>query len=1419
MKKSILLILAGLLSVTPFVSGQIVFSQEYGGLYDEDGRWMEQMPDSGFIMTGGTETYSSGQSDIWLVRTDLNGVVQWTRSYGGPLFDFANMVKPTTDGGFVIAGFTGSYGSGDNDGWIIKTNSTGSIQWQKIMGDGGIQEIEAIVQTSDGGYAAVGINYGTGSLYYDMWVVRLDANGDSLWTKNVGGGSFEIGNSIQQTADGGFVIAGQSYSYGAENGDYILYKLDANGNVQWYRNYDMPGLQECHYVQPTTDGGYVLVGDADSIPNNLGQTDIWVIKTNATGDTLWTKPLGGSKKDGGKTVEQTSDGGYIVCGITRSYTLINPNYYLGKLDSLGTIEWENYSYGSAYHDHAYRAIQTSDGGYANFGYFRNATTSQNFALVKLGPDGGVSKDVAIDNIIDPEATLCRTSGVNIEMIITNYGATNEQNIPVTLIIDNGTTQTTLRDTLFGSLNPSLSRILTFQQAYDFNQSGTYTLHAYISHLINDASLSNDTSDLVVTVLDPVVDPSTVSGVKCTSGSVTLNAVPSSPSDSLFWYDAPTGGTLINWGTGYTTPSLSATTDYYVESLRGKGYLTGEPDNTIGGGGITTNGVLEFDTRVSFKLISVRVYAATAGVRIIELRDASNNVLQSKTVTLPIGWSRVYLNFDVPTAVDLKLGLGAGSVGLFRNSNGANYPYSVSRVLEIFGSNGGAGSYYYFYDWNIFVPYQQCESGRTKVTAQIGTAATTAFDRSRCNTGPVTLTANSTDALSWYAIPSGGAPLASGTSFTTASISSTTTYYLQVGSCSGRIPVQAIVNNTSASPSVTPSNNCGPGTVTLGASSPDPITWYDAPTNGNIVGTGTTYTTPYLNSSTTYYAVAGTSCPSAAVPVLATINAATAPTGTGAQACGPASVTISASSTDPIEWYAVPAGGTPIATGSTLTTPILANTTTYYAQAINTCPSARTAVTATIITVQAPAGTGAARCGSGVAVISASSVNNVTWWDAASGGAQIGSGPVYTTPVLTQTTTFYAQANDGSCISARTPVSATVNITTPPAATDVARCGAGSVVLSATAVDSIYWYDAPSGGNLLGSGSSFTTPSITSTTTYWAEANNGCASARVAVQAIIASQAAAPLVTDSSRCGSGSVTLTASSPDPVSWYDMASGGTLLGMGLTFNTPSLSASATFYAIAGVPGCESTPVACTATVNPLAAAPVVTNDQNCGPDTLTLLASSVNPLTWYDAPTGGVIVTTGTSYQSYFTTTTTYYVEGFDGTCPSNRIAVTASVFAPPAVNLGPDTLNIATGQVVTLDAGAGFSSYLWSTGATTQSINASATGTYSVVVTDINGCTGSDQTVINVITGISELLSSGDLQMYPNPTSGIITIELKNKKLTNGELRIIDLLGQCVYFTTDLPRQRLTIDLSALSQGLYYVRITSSEGTLSKPVLIE
>lgn len=1403
------------------VKAQISFSKEYGGAYNEDGRWMEQMPDSGFILTGGTTTFSNGQTDIWLVRTDAYGNTLWTQSIGGTAFDFANMVKPVT-GGFVICGVTNRNGS--DDAIILKTDASGNTLWTTVIGDSNIQWFEGFVPTTDGGYTAVGVNTGSGTHGgYDIYLVKFNGSGVKQWEKSIGGGSYEIGNSIQQTADGGYILAGQTYSYGNFDGDYYLVKTDASGNVQWQKTYGRPHLQECHYAQITPDGGYILVGDADTLSNGLGDTDVWMIKTDSLGSIMWDKVYGGSKKDGGKTVENTSDGGFIIAGITRSFGLINPNFYLIKTDGSGNLNWQKTSYGTAYHDHAYRAIETSDFGYAEFGFFRNSAGFQNFALVKLPPNAGVVKDLAIDNIIAPDPIVCRSNNVGLGVLLTNYGATNEQNITVTLLINNGTTTTTAIGTFSGVLAPGTSTVLNFSQTYDFNIDGTYSLKAYMQHRNSDISYTNDTSNITVNVIPPTADPFTTSAVSCNNGSLTLMSTPASSADSMFWYDASINGNLISTGNSFTTPSLNNTTTYYVQSEKGKGSKVGLTDNSGGTGSTSSSGYLKFDSRKIFKLVSVLVYPSVAGNRTIELRNSVGAVLQSKTVNLPIapGGIRVYLNFNVPQGNDLQLGLANGSANLFRNNSGGIFPYSVSQTVEIYGTNSSnVGTYYYFYDWYVFVPSENCASNRVPVQAIIGSGSTTAFDGYRCGNGSVTLIANSSTTLAWYSVLSGGVALSTSNTYTTPLLSSNTTYYLEEGSCPNRIAVHAIIQTQSAPPTASDVTHCGPGTVTLTASSPDPVFWYNAPSNGTQIYFGSPFNTPYLSSSTTYYAVAGNVCPSTPVAVNAIINAAVIPTVTGATACGPASVTLSASSPDPLTWYNVSTGGAPISTTSSYTTPVLANPVTYYVEAGTICPSPRVPVTANVITIDPPVGTGASHCGNGSLVLSAQSINPITWWTLANGGSQLSSGQIFTTPSLTVTTVYYAQASGNGCNSQRTSVTATVNITTPPMANSVSRCGPGTITLTATAADSIFWYGAASGGSPIGNGTTFITSSLSTTTTYYVQAGSSCPSTRVSVNAVITSLAADPVTSGASRCGGGTVTLSATSADPITWYD-APGGNIIGTGTSFVTPTIAGNTTYYAVAGISGCLSNPVPAVATINTLPASPVGAGEHNCGPAQLTLTASAVNPITWYNQATGGSVLNTGPSYTSTFNITTTVYVETTDGTCISNRVPVTATIYTIPNVNLGPPAVTINFGQTITLDPGAGFAFYLWSTTATTQTINVNTDGVYSVIVTDAHNCQNSDSITVNVINiGITESAIDAALEIYPNPSQGLLNVRVNNQSL-RFDLQITDVAGRIIISDNHKINGLFnkTYNLTELSKGIYYFRIFSVEGNATRTLIIQ
>lgn len=282
---------------------------------------------------------------------------------------------------------------------------------------------------------------------------------------------------------------------------------------------------------------------------------------------------------------------------------------------------------------------------------------------------------------------------------------------------------------------------------------------------------------------------------------------------------------------------------------------------------------------------------------------------------------------------------------------------------------------------------------------------------------------------------------------------------------------------------------------LSASSPEQITWFSSASGGSACFfVGSSYTTPSISTTTTYYAEAGSGCQSLTrTAVQAIIDPLpAAPAGSNVSRCGTGTVTLSASSTEQIYWLHAATGGTLLATAASYTTPSISATTTYYAEAGNTCRSAtRTPLGSRQYRVPAaPSSSNVSRCGSGTVTLTATSTEQIYWYDAASGGTLLATASSYTSPVLTVTTTYYSEAGNTCRSATRTAVQAiTAPIPSPPVSNDASRCGSGSVALSATSPEQIYWYNAPSGGTLLGTGTTYNTPSISATTTYYVETGN------------------------------------------------------------------------------------------------------------------------------------------------------------------------------------------------------------------------------------------------------------------------------------------------------------------------------------------
>ncbi len=314
-------------------NGNVEWTKTYGGRYDDWGYSVQQTQDSGFIIAGKTYSFGAGYEDVYLIKTDANGNVEWTKTYGGSGWDCGYSVQQTQDGGYIIAGYTFSFGAGYADVYLIKTDANGNVEWTKTYGGSDDDRGYSVQQTQDGGYIIAGETESFGAGGADVYLIKTDANGNVEWTKTYGGSDYDWGFSVQQTQDGGFIIAGVTSSFGAGSYDVYLIKTDANGDVEWTKTYGGSYDDWGKSVQQAQDGGYIIAGWTYSF--GAGRCDVYLIKTDANGNVEWTKTYGGSDDDCGYSVQQTQDGGFIIAGKTESFGAGECDVYLIKTDAYG----------------------------------------------------------------------------------------------------------------------------------------------------------------------------------------------------------------------------------------------------------------------------------------------------------------------------------------------------------------------------------------------------------------------------------------------------------------------------------------------------------------------------------------------------------------------------------------------------------------------------------------------------------------------------------------------------------------------------------------------------------------------------------------------------------------------------------------------------------------------------------------------------------------------------------------------------------------------------------------------------------------------------------------------------------------------------------------------------------------------------
>jgi uncharacterized repeat protein (TIGR02543 family)/uncharacterized delta-60 repeat protein len=362
-----------------------------------------QTSDGGYIMAGYTSSSGAGGYDFWIVKITSDFQLEWARTYGGVGNDYARSIQETSDGGYLVAGHAGpgSFGAGNDDAWLIKLDSTGGWDWQRYFGGTDYDYAYSAQEASDGSFFVAGhsTSFNVG-VDYDIWVMKLNSDRSVNWQHTSGGTNHDHIRSMTLTSDGGCVVVGNTASFGAGGYDIWVLKISSTGTVDWQFTYGGTGTEEGWAVQETSDGGYIVAGDTDSF--GAGGFDIWILKLDGGGTPIWQHTYGGTGGDRARAVQETSDGGYIVSGFTNSYGAGGNDAWVLKLNSSGTPEWQ-YAYGGSLSETAISIRETSEGGYIAGGQTSSyGAGAQDFLLLKLYPDGE----------IEPTCGLTETSYVS-----------------------------------------------------------------------------------------------------------------------------------------------------------------------------------------------------------------------------------------------------------------------------------------------------------------------------------------------------------------------------------------------------------------------------------------------------------------------------------------------------------------------------------------------------------------------------------------------------------------------------------------------------------------------------------------------------------------------------------------------------------------------------------------------------------------------------------------------------------------------------------------------------------------------------------------------------------------------------------------------------------------------------------------------
>ncbi|MCK6639408.1 MAG: T9SS type A sorting domain-containing protein [Bacteroidia bacterium] len=1364
----------------------VQWQKTYGGTGIEVAYSIVQTYDSGYAFTGYTTSFGIGNRDVYVVRTDKLGNIVWTRTCGGVQADGAFSIDETSDSGFVVGGYTGSFGVWPTENYIVKLSKTGIVQFKSTVGGSHQDYGYCAIQTANGGYAMVG-QWANNTNGREMYISTFTAAGTLLWTHTVGdhANAPDVAYSVVQTADGGLVMAGYSQSWGAGAGDLYITKFDGNGNYLWNRTIGGP-MAECTTVvsltdpKPvsmalTSDGGFILASSTMSF-GVLGGQDAYIVKLDSVGTVQWTRTIGGGGSDEAFSIVQTSNGGYALTGRTTSFGIGNDDIFFAVLDSLGNDCCVSGSGGTS----GSGTIVGTNGTYGLGGNVGSGGTSANPNHVKIS---GCLVCTPPNISIAPPAPACMGDSVNITAVVTggigpyNYSwAPGGYTTPSIRVSPSATTTYTLtiRDSVYCRATATVQ--LVMNALPNINVSGYTTICNGQDNVITASGTPTylwqpgNMTTSSVTVTPTISTTYTITGTNA-NGCIDIDTFPvvvnNCPDLAQF---------CIAINNGYAEESNAV-----AEFNNGSYLLAGSTDfgnstTDIMFNRVTENGYVQWSRRYSTTSVSENIYGMTktSDGGFAATGVANNKLLLMKLdSTGTLQWSKnVGISFYPSSGYDVKQTSDGGYVVVGTTQDGGTFgddqvyvvKFTSAGALQwtrVYGNPGGNERGYcivqtsdggyavggevggYISGWQNYYIFKLNSSGVVQWNTIFGT---TSDDQAE---GIVEL-ANGDLAIAGYSTILNGPLLARLSSTGTVlsaqeilglSTNRATRFFPTSGGTFTMMTANGVLVKFDASLNILWSKHTGGFNCAVASNGGYLVTgthlytdFWISKTDPN--GNSCCSSTPALTFSPVTWILGSGGTSTTGGTISTPTFTLTSSYGTLTQACA---VPLAAPSVnlgpDSVVCGSMVLNSGTLAdtylwsTGQTSSSITVTTSGTYWVQATNSIGSDTDTIVVTVNPVPIVSTSGnASICAGDTAVISATSAGSSFVWIP---GASLNNPTVSTVHAFPSATTTYTVTATSNGCSATATVQITVNsLPVAYAGIDQAVCIGSPAIIGSASSGTCSWSPA-TGLNSTTLCQPTATPNTNTTYVLTVTSTAGC-TRRDTVSVFLYSLPTAVAGIDDTICPGGQTTLNGSGGVNCSWFPGA-GLSATNICSPVATPTTT---TNYILTATDanGCTDRDTVAVVVTSPPALS-ACCSQSLCLGDTVQLTATSpFSPITW--TPSVSLSSPTGSTVQAFPSVTTNYSVTVTDpsGCTQTNTILVTVNSL--PIANAGSD-INLCTGSSVMLN-GTGGASCSWApatalnNSVSCQPIASPASNiTYTLTVTSSAGCSASDSINITVL----------------------------------------------------------------------------------------